>query len=211
MGLLVDLHAHTSRYSGCSQIDPALVVRQAVRAGLDGLVLTEHHHQWSDEELAELINAAEEPNFLLLAGFEYTSTQGDVLVYGLDAETANAVPRGLAPEEIVAQAQAAGGLCIAAHPTRAGMGFDERILTIPFDGIEVRSCNMREHEQRLAARLAKDIGLRPIAASDAHELKLIGRYATEFDIPVGSMPDLQRALRSGRFRPVGLEGAGATA
>jgi predicted metal-dependent phosphoesterase TrpH len=208
MGLLIDLHVHTSRHSSCSHIDADLVVGQAVRAGLDGVVLTEHHHQWREEELTELIEAAEEPNFLLLAGFEYTSSQGDLLMFGLNAETANAFPFGLAPEDAVERVHRLGGVCIAAHPTRAGMGFDERILTIPLDGIEVQSVNLREHEQRLAARLAKDAGLRPIASSDAHELTLIGRYATEFDVVIQSMADLQQAIRNGRFRPVGLEGQG---
>jgi hypothetical protein len=47
MGLIVDVHLHTRRYSRCSRIEPGALIDRAVRAGLDGVVITEHHHQWS--------------------------------------------------------------------------------------------------------------------------------------------------------------------
>ena len=74
---------HTRRYSKCSVIDPDRLIRQAVRVGLDGIVITEHHHQWTDTELAELVAKSGEFGFLALAAFEYTSSQGDLLIYGL--------------------------------------------------------------------------------------------------------------------------------
>lgn len=208
MGLLIDLHVHTRPRSACSQIDPETLVRQAVKMELDGVVITEHQCQWAESDLRALVDGSGEPNFLLLAGFEYMSTMGDILIYGMGAEQADAFPLGLAPEEAVERAHKLDAVCIAAHPTRAGMGFDERILTLPFDAIEIQSSNLRDHEYRLAARLAQDTGLRPVATSDAHLLKDVGCYATEFDDPIQSMPDLLESLRCGRFRPVGCAGVG---
>ena len=201
LGLLIDIHVHTKAHSPCSQLDPGRLVRQAVKAGLDGLVITEHHYQWQRDDLDELARQADEARFLLLAGFEYASGQGDVLLYGLEANCAREWSPGVQPGEIVRRAHDLGGVCVAAHPTRAGLGFDDSILTIPFDAIEVRSVNMKEHEQRLAIQLAADTGLRAAAGSDAHQLYDVGRYATEFDDPIQSNADLLEALGSGRFRP----------
>lgn len=207
MPLSLDLHVHTSRYSACSRIDPERLIEQAIKAGLDGLVITEHHRQWNQEELDDLLSRADAPGFLLLAGFEYGSTQGDILVYGLASGDVEQFQPGWTPEATVEFAHGLGGVCIAAHPTRYGMGFDERILTIPFDAIEVSSVNLRDHEQRLAMQLAKNLGVSPMAASDAHLLPDVGRYATEFSDPIRSMPELQEALRHGRFLPRSNDGA----
>ena len=201
MGFLIDLHLHTERYSACSHIPPERLIPAAVAKGLHGLVITEHHHQWAPEELAQLQQDANENAFLLLSGFEYTSSEGDMLVYGLAPSEAEAFPPYESPKKMLAAFQARGALCIAAHPTRAGMGYDESIRYLPFDAIEVQSVNLQPHEQRLAAQLARALGRRPIASSDAHHLANVGAYATEFDHPIQGMADLIRNIKAGAFRP----------
>lgn len=200
MGLVIDLHLHTRRYSRCSRIDPENLVGQAVRAGMDGLVITEHHHQWSDDELAQLVAESGHPGFLLLAGFEYTSAQGDLLVYGLDPEAAKEFRPGWPPERAAQMVQEMGGVCVAAHPTRAGLGFDERLETLPLAAMEVASVNLKEHEQRLARSLSETLKIPATASSDAHDLRDVGRYATVFEDLILNSADLQRALRNGRFQ-----------
>jgi predicted metal-dependent phosphoesterase TrpH len=200
MSLRIDLHVHTQLHSPCSRIDPEQLVHQAVRAGLHGLVVTEHQYQWSEQDLAVLMNRSGELGFVLLTGIEYWSGQGDLLFYGLSQDQAMGLQKGLPPEEAVRLVHEMGGTCIAAHPTRAGMGFDERIATLSLDAIEVRSVNLLEHEQRLALHLAGNLGLPCVAGSDAHQLHDVGLYATEFEDPIQSMGDLQVALRRGRFR-----------
>jgi len=205
MGLLLDIHVHTQRHSMCSHIDEHLLIQRAVRAGLDGIVLTEHHYQWSNEELDALRRESGVPGFILLAGFECTTEKGDILIYGLESgQTALFAPGG-DPERTLQHAQALGALCIAAHPTRSLMGFDERIARMPFDGIEVKSVNLKPHEQQLAAKLATSVGLRPVAASDAHRIEAVGAYSMEFDGLIQSMADLQHAIRSGQFRIPGKQ------
>lgn len=205
MGLAFDLHVHTRRYSPCSSIDPERLVARAARMGLDGLVITEHHRQWTPAELACLTEKARVPGFVLLAGFEYTSAQGDVLIYGLEAAAADEFRPGWPPERAIELAARLGGVCVAAHPTRAGLGFDERILTLDLAAIEVQSVNMRPHEQRLAMKLAHAAGTPALAASDAHRAAEIGRHKTEFTQVVQSMPELQDALKHGRFRMLEVE------
>ena len=203
MSLRIDIHMHTSRYSRCSKMDASKLVRAAVAAGLDGVVITEHHHIWEPEELDALRREAGESNFLLMAGFEYTSSQGDVLIYGLPRDHVEDFVPGHAPEKAIARAKELGAACVAAHPTREGMSFDERIFDMPLDAVEVRSVNLEDHEQRLAAILAKNAELPPITCSDAHRIEDVGAYATEFLDPLTSIKDLKEALGNGRFRPAG--------
>lgn len=184
-------------------MDASRLIKRAVQQGLDGVVITEHHHIWEDAELNELHGQADEPGFILLAGFEYTSKQGDILVYGLEPEAADTFKPGRPPGEVVDEVRELGGACIAAHPTRAGLGFDEAIINIPFDAIEISSVNLQPHEQRLAAALAENTNLKPVTCSDAHRLGDVGRYATDFFDPIQTVSDLKEALQHGRFRPAG--------
>lgn len=197
----LDMHIHTRRYSACSAIDPDHLIRRAVRVGLDGIVITEHHYQWTDSELAALVAESGELGFVALSAFEYSSSQGDFLIYGLKAADVSAFEPGRTPEEVVELTRNRGGVCIAAHPTRAGLGFDDRIATLQLDGLEVCSVNLQEHERRLATSLATALKKPMMASSDAHRLEDVGRYATEFNQPILCMADLRHAISHGRFRP----------
>jgi len=208
MGLLIDLHLHTRRHSACSAIDESRLIDRAVQAGLDGLVLTEHHYQWTRDELDALVEASGHPGFLLLSGFEYSSSRGDILIYGLEPEAVWRFEPGKDPELILAQAQAMGAACIAAHPTRAAIPFDERIMAMPFEALEVKSVNLAPHEQRLARKLADDLGRRMTVSSDAHRLEDVGAYATEFLTPIQCMEDLRNSLQRGTFQPYTVAGQG---
>lgn len=200
MGLILDIHLHTKRYSVCSTLDEHLLVAQAVKKGLDGVVITEHHHQWTDGELAELANESGHLGFLLLTGFEYTASQGDVLIYGLQPEQVSAFQPFGEVRDVLDRVHDMGGVCVAAHPTRAGLGFDVRIRDLSFDALEVQSVNLEPHEQRLAHRLAKDLGIPGLAASDAHRLDDVGAYTTVFDAAIRNVADLLHAIRHREFR-----------
>lgn len=204
MPFLVDMHMHTTRYSRCSRIDASKLIDRAVRAGLDAIVITEHHHQWSKVETEELVAESGHPGFLVMAGFEYTSSHGDILIYGMPDEHVKEFVPGWAPEKAAALAQSYGAACVAAHPTRAGMSFDERIATLPFAAFEVASVNLKPHEQRMAKNLAERLGRPMVACSDAHDLPAVGAYATVFNDLILGMEDLQAALLRGKFQPARL-------
>lgn len=208
MALLIDLHLHTRRHSACSKIDESMLIDRAVKAGLDGVVITDHHYQWTREELDELLAASRHPGFILLSAFEYSSARGDILIYGLEPGQVREFVPGGDPEAVLAKAQRLGAACVAAHPTRAAIPFDERIAKMPFEALEVKSVNLASHEQRLAFKLAQDLGRAMTTSSDAHRLEDVGRYATEFQVPIQTMADLQNALRHGTFRPYNPPGQG---
>lgn len=202
----LDTHMHTRRHSQCSGMDERQLIARAIARGLDGVIITEHHYQWPDAELTELRETANAPaNFLLLSGFEYSSERGDILVYGLDAEFAEYIPPGEDPQKALDLFHELGAVCVAAHPTRAMIPFDDRILHMRFEGIETASRNLQPHEQRLALKLARDLDIPPTAASDAHRLQDIGAYATDFEGPIGAMADFVACMRRGAFRPAPVQ------
>jgi len=201
MPFRIDMHLHTTRYSQCSRIDASKLIGRAVRAGLDAIVITEHHRQWSADEIAELVAASGHPGFLVMAAFEYTSSCGDILMYGVPDKHVREFVPGWPPETAAELARHYGAACVAAHPTRKSMSFDTRIATLPLAALEVASVNLRPHEQRLARKLAQSLGKPTVACSDAHDLHAVGQYATEFDDLILGIADLQAALLRGRFRP----------
>jgi len=202
MPTVLDIHLHTQRHSGDSVMDERELYRYAKRAGLDGVVITEHHFQWPEEELRELREEIlAPPNFVLLAGFEYSSRKGDMLVFGLEPHWATELRPGLEPEEAFRVFKEAGAAIVAAHPTRAGIPYDDRILDLAMDGIEVESCNIQPHEQRLGRKLAEGMRCPMTGSSDAHRIEDLGAYATWFDGSIECMADFLTGLRSGQFRP----------
>jgi len=201
MAFLMDFHLHTNRYSRDSAINPKDLIAKAMSRGLNGVVITEHHWQWTEAELRELLIEARNPDFTLLSGFEYSSKKGDILIYGLpDGEFQNFRPGG-DPEEMLKKALDLGAACVAAHPTRRAIPFDQRIYHMPFHAVEIKSCNLDESEQARGLQLSEYIKCPATASSDAHVIGDVGRYATEFPLPIRSMPEFVRAIKSGIFRP----------
>src|SRR5690554_3379202 len=82
--MIVEMHCHTSEYSSCSMVSAADMVKKAYLMGIQAIVLTDHHYQWNDEELAVLRSEAGVPEtFKVLSGQEVTTKDyGDLLVYG---------------------------------------------------------------------------------------------------------------------------------
>jgi hypothetical protein len=82
--MIVEMHCHTAEHSACSHVAAVDLVRRASEVGMQAVVLTDHHYQWSAEELADLRRQAGLPKtFLILAGQEVEMHDfGHVLVYG---------------------------------------------------------------------------------------------------------------------------------
>jgi predicted metal-dependent phosphoesterase TrpH len=139
------------------------------------------------------------PDLLVLSAFEYTSSRGDILIYGLKPDEARTFRPRQDPEQVLEAAQRLGAACVAAHPTRAGLDFDDRITRMPFQGIEVQSVNLKPAEQVQAVALAARLRRPPTASSDAHRIEDVGAYATAFDAPVATMAELVDALHAGAF------------
>ena len=81
--MIVEMHCHTSEHSPCSHVPAVDLVRRACEAGVQTIVLTDHHYQWSEEELADLRRRAQLPEVCqILAGQEVATYDfGHLLIY----------------------------------------------------------------------------------------------------------------------------------
>lgn len=189
-----DLHMHTRRHSPDSVTDPLDLLRSARRAGLDGVVLTEHDYFWPDEELAELRAFA--PDLVILSGMEVTGRGGDVLVYGITDPTA--LPRGIGWVELVREVHRQGGAAVAAHPNRWGQPFERLVAEtgVELDGIEVLSNNMDDDlREKAAGLLARYPHFAQLGNSDSHHPSTVGCCYTDFAADIRTPADLVAAIR----------------
>lgn len=190
-----DLHMHTARHSPDADSDPFELVRAAIRAGLDGVVITEHDYLWAEDELDELRAAA--PGLVILAGVEVAGRGGDVLCYGVSDPFA--IPKGIEWPKLCREVHRQGGACVAAHPNRWGQPF-ERILAEQrpeLDGIEVMSNNMdADLRARAAELLAKYPHFAQLGNSDSHQPETVGCCYTDFDVEIRTGADLVAAIRA---------------
>jgi predicted metal-dependent phosphoesterase TrpH len=197
----IDLHSHTKGSDGAGT--PAAIALAAKRAGLRGLALTDHHTNMTDE-VHLVADALRNVGVLPIIGVEYSTAQGHLLIYGLD------VPRmawGMYPDmqEVIDEANALGGACIAPHPFK---GYQRalhsdllRITGLAAVGVlngQVEVADPRTNAKALAA--ARSMGIPCTGASDAHFPDMIGLTYTEFDGEITSEASLVEALHSGKFR-----------
>jgi hypothetical protein len=201
--MLIDLHTHTRRYSPCSILDPPELVERACQERLDGIVLTEHNHVWSGEEIKKLAAGSSE-DILILRGMEVDTSFSHVLIYGYYEP----ISFNISPEELEKLIHSHGGALVLAHPFRWGLNPYEGIsrdeirdFFLNFDAIEVFNSNCSEESIRQGWDMARSMGLKTAGGSDAHSSKMVGIYCTRFFDRVTSENDLVQALRSGRFVP----------
>lgn len=196
--MLLEMHAHTAEFSACSHVTAVDLVRQVFLKGLQGIVLTDHHHLWPAGDLQALRRAAEVPDyFLLLAGQEIsTSDFGDVLVYG--------VPKTLLRHTPVRKIRASfpNAALVWAHPYRESrIPADQKLLNADLDAIEIFNSN---HTVRGNSRALNDwhrLRFTAVAGTDTHGKSYAGTYPTIFDHPVATIEDLAQEIRRGRCRP----------
>jgi predicted metal-dependent phosphoesterase TrpH len=147
-------------------------------------------------------------------GNEFTTNQGDVLVFGYEED----VKELLTIEELRDRVGAAGGFMIAAHPFRGFKTFGIGQLQMNVeqackwkvfdfvDAIEIRNGNDSDEENDMAAQVAARLGLPGTAGSDAHRVDEVGKWATDFEREIANERELVAELRSGRFTAVNEAG-----
>ena len=212
MILKIDLHTHTRRYSACSRLSPEALCETALARGLDALAITEHHQQWSPDEIAEL--QSRYPALKLYAGVEITCTDGhDYVILGRDPG-AYAEPMPYADLQTLLETHP-GAFVFVAHCFRFSTderGLAERAL----DGIEVGSCNTLARQQpphgpaaieheALYQRWQQRMGWIPLYNSDAHSTTAVGTFCNVLDVadgmPAGELA-LAEVLRTAPLRPL---------
>ena len=205
----IDLHIHTSPLSACSYIDPHELVREARRLELDGICLTEHQVVWNPKEVN---NLAREGGIKVFRGNEYTTNQGDVLVFGFYED----IKELMLIQELREKVKKAGGFMIAAHPFRGfkTFGIGQLQMTVDqackrkmfefVDAIEVHNGKLSADENDMARKVSEKLRLPGTAGSDAHRLDEIATAVTIFENDIRDEIQLVEALHSGRFRAEGI-------
>jgi len=195
----VDLHVHTRRYSPCAEsLDPELLPEVVIARGLHGVVITEHDHLWSPEEIAalnrNLVGAR------IFGGVEISSRNGHFLLIGLD-HLDNLQP-GVSVRRIVQEAKAQGAAVIWAHPhlEYSQIQHPLKFSDMPdgIDAIEVASSVTVESQALEARAVARDLGYGMVGGSDAHALAHVGKAYTLFAQMPADEKALANAICSGR-------------
>ena len=205
--MYIDLHVHTRRYSVCSNLDPKDMVKRALALGIDGLAIVEHHVLWSQQEVDELKEETGAGPLVILRGQEITTYteddlfHGDILTFGFEGEYSEHP----STEEIIRLVREVGGIAIAAHPFRWGYGHGEDVYRYDFDGIEVYNPNYHLLDVKKAEQAVEALGVAGTGGSDAHHVKGVGIYLTEFSEWVDNEEVLIAEVRARRCRPVRYE------
>jgi predicted metal-dependent phosphoesterase TrpH len=203
----IDLHIHTSPRSACSHLGLEELLREAGRLKLDAICLTEHQAVWSAAEAAKL---AADGGIKVFRGNEFTTNQGDILVFGFDED----IKELLTIQQLHAEVKKTGGFMIAAHPFRGfkTFGIGQLQMTVEqacrrkmfefVDAIEIGNGKLADDENDMARKVAERLGLPGTGGSDAHRADEIGNWVTVFEKDIQTEQDLLKELRAGRYTAV---------
>jgi len=201
----IDLHIHTAPLSACSYIDPHELVQEARRLRLDGICLTEHQVLWDPAKVDKL---AREAGIKIFRGNEFTTNQGDVLVFGFYED----IKELMIVQELRETVQKAGGYMIAAHPFRGfkTFGIGQLQMTVAqaskrkvfefVDAVEIGNGKLMEDENDMARKVAQKLNLPGTGGSDAHRIDELATWVTVFEKNIENEQELLQELHAGRFR-----------
>jgi predicted metal-dependent phosphoesterase TrpH len=203
----IDLHIHTSPRSACSYMDPLELIQAARRLKLDGICLTEHQVLW---DMADVEKLAKDGGIKIFRGNEFTTNQGDILVFGFYKD----IKELLMIQELREEVKAAGGFMIAAHPFRGfkTFGIGQLQMTVEqacqrkalefVDALEVGNGKLSPDENDMARKVAQKLNLPGTGGSDAHRVDEVGKWVTVFEEEICDERELVQALHAGRYTAV---------
>jgi 3',5'-nucleoside bisphosphate phosphatase len=197
--MIAELHCHTSEYSACSHVNAIELIKRAHSMGAQAIVITDHHYQWNDDDLAKIKKESGLPDhFYVLAGEEFKTTDyGDILIYGLK-ETLK--KQELSLEEV--RKMFPDVAIIWAHPYRhSKIPKKEKLLNPLLDGIEIFSSNYTTSEAARALKDYHELKYTAIAGTDTHALSYTGTYPTIFDHSFTTIKEMVEEIKKGRCRP----------
>ena len=171
-----DMHTHTIYskhwFFGIDALNyPKDMIKAAVRAGLDGMAITDHNNvRGSLIGLKEAKSISK--SFKIITGTEIRSAKGDILAYGIKE---NVKPM-MSVEETVERIHDLGGIAVAAHP------FSEFLFrnvlqeeSRKTDAVEVFNATNSIPLQNLKAKaFARQYNMPVSAGSDSHCILSVG-------------------------------------
>jgi len=199
-----DLHVHTC-HSRCSVNKPAKILKRAMKAGLNGIAITDHNQVGGAIETVKLARKFIEKGLLasdfeVVIGEEVMTDQCEVLVYY--------VKEKIKPgryEDVIHEVRRQGAVCSIAHPFSGGgrahvnpkffRNVARELLPDAIEGFNGRIIFDRANKK--AKALAKELGLAVTGGSDGHFAFEVGAGYTKFK------GDLKTALKKKVARSAG--------
>lgn len=213
---LYEMHFHTAETSNCAHINAKTAVEEYIKAGYDGIVVTDHlspstYMKYKRELLPwkkkvdfflrgykEAVKASKgRINILLGMELRFRTSEGDndYLVYGLTKEFLYNTPKLLEMNirDFYELAHKNGFLVFQAHPFRVGMK-----VTNPkyLDGVEIFNGNPRHNSSNdIAEKWAKKYDLLVTSGSDYHEIEDLGSGGIWFNKEITDNKTLVEELK----------------
>lgn len=212
-----EMHAHTSNTSRCSHVSADDMIKDYIKAGYDGIVVTDHLSPSTFEQFeGEAISWKEKVDFFLrgykaateaangkikvFLGMEIRfyfpedANMNDYLVYGVTEKFLydNVDIDRMRIRQFSELVHKNGMAIFQAHPFRTGM-----TVTNPkyLDGIEVyNACIRHNSHNNIANMWADENGLLRTSGSDYHEHEDTARGGLIFDREITDNADLVKAL-----------------
>ncbi len=190
--------------STCAKSSEESQIQAALRAGLDGLALTDHNRLAPAARLAEL-NKKYAP-FRIFTGIEVDADHEHLLVIGV--QDALLEKPGWHYPELRDFVRWRGGFIALAHPFRYGPEIRVDLEQFPPDGIEVKSINTPTDYEEEIRSIAARLGLALLENTDAHIEGQIGRFHNELPETARNDKELVEILRSLKSNPYSFAGIG---
>jgi histidinol phosphatase-like PHP family hydrolase len=175
----IDLHVHTSERSDCAKSTEHEQIQAAIKAGLDGIAITDHEKLVPAQRLDEL--RAQYAPFIIYTGIEVPANWLHWLVLGLHDPLLEGPNWNY--QDLYAYVRSQGGLIILAHPYRYKPWLGVNIDHHTPDGIEVRSTNTPVSREKDIRSLAAKLDIVPVINSDSHSSGSVGTYYNEVNYP----------------------------
>lgn len=193
----IDLHVHSSERSVCSVMTADEQIQAAIRAGLDGIAITDHDQLVPPAELAALRQRY--APFVLFTGIEVSASDNHWVVIGLPDPALERLDWRY--PDLHRFVRAGGGLILLAHPFRYKPQLEVNLDRHTPDGIEVRSSNTPRAKEGEIRQLAARLGMVPVTNSDAHHPGVIGQYATRLPRPAANDRELIAVFQEMKTTP----------
>lgn len=180
-----DVHVHT-KYSGFTKYslaqfpesiaEPDMVVKAAIRRGIDVLCITDHNSIAGALKAQKY--AAGLPGIEIVIGEEVSTAEGEMIGIFLQER----IDPGLGAEETAERIHDQGGIAIAPHPFSPHCPcLGHKVQYLDLDGIEVFNAIHRDpYSNRLALRKSVTNGKASTGGSDAHSVEMVGNAYTTF-------------------------------
>jgi predicted metal-dependent phosphoesterase TrpH len=190
----LDLHVHTN-YSHDGRDSVELVVKSAIAQELHGIAICDHNTTVGSA-VARSYAAENQLELVVIPGIEVSTSQGHLLVLGLDEPLEQGLPLEETIERARQQERATNGTVVIIaphpyHPFRHSLG--RRCLTPGVDAIEVFNARYFTGLANAWAKwTAARHGITAVAGSDAHTADCVGLATVE--VVVSATAKLEPAL-----------------